>query len=75
MRGQKRPPCSSRSPPPANISRSTRSRYQRDLFTELPKIESPTEKQLDFWLPDAWASQPRRQFEAGLSQHPANINR
>ena len=29
--------------------------YLRDLFTEFPKIEAADEKQLDFWLPDAWA--------------------
>ena len=29
--------------------------YLRDLFTELPKINHPTEEQRDFWLPDAWA--------------------
>jgi hypothetical protein len=28
----------------------------RDLLAELPKIDYPTDTQLDFWLPDAWAS-------------------
>ena len=38
--------------------------YLRDLFTHLPALENPTSEQLDFWLPDAWASRQRASLEA-----------
>ena len=38
--------------------------YLRDLFTHLPGLANPTPEQLDFWLPDAWATRQRASLEA-----------
>lgn len=38
--------------------------YLRDLFTHLPGLTNPTTEQLDFWLPDAWATRQRASLEA-----------